>query len=131
MFKRKNHSNYRSFLLLAWITTAFGLFNTSGHVLSATQYVPTQMELVGEQKTPLSNYRLFLETANQPLVFGHSKNYPSVSKQWIDLCLIDYHQSIAVRYRCASKKVIEIPSIAHFRQLKTIPQHSEEGLGSC
>jgi len=129
MSNQKAYYEYLSSILLALVVLTFGLFNTSGHIISTAQVLPAKVELTFEQKSSFNELRICIWKAYPPSLINSSKNHSSPFL-FDSKYLISYSTFISVKHQSISKKLNSFNPISHFTQLKRIPQNSDDPVKS-
>ena len=129
MSNQKNYCEYLSTTLLALVVFAFGLFNTSGHVISTVQVLPAQVELTLQQNNSFVERRIYISKEYLLSLVNGSKTY-SPSFIFDSIYLVNYNTLISVKHRSISKKLNSFNPISHFLQLRRIPQNSDDPVKS-
>ncbi len=127
MSNQKTYCEYFSATLLALVILIFGLFNTSGHIISTIRVIPSQVELILDQQNKFDEGSVSISKAYpSPLVIT-SKNL-SPSFIFNSTYLKNYTILISVKHHSISKKLNSFifNSISHFTQLTRIPQNSDD-----
>ena len=129
MSNQKTYYEYLSSILLALVVLTFGLFDTSGHIISTVQVSPAQVELTFEQKNSFNERRICICKAYPQSLVNSSKSHSS-SFLFDSNYLISYSTFISVKHQSISKKLNSFNPISHFTQLKRIPQNSDDPVKS-
>ena len=129
MSNQKNYCEYLSTTLLALVVFAFGLFNTSGYVISTVQVLPAQVELTLQQNNSFVERRIYISKGYLLSLVNGSKTY-SPSFIFDSIYLVNYNTLISVKHRSISKKLNSFNPISHFLQLRRIPQNSDDPVKS-
>lgn len=112
-------------LLVTLVAISFGIFDTSGHIVSTVQDIPNKVELtLGHQNSNEAHKTFILKTHASSLA-NSSYNFP-VAYLFDVTYLINYNTLVSVKCQSIAEKLNFSTPISHFTQRTRITLNSDD-----